>query len=105
PRAVGIVAAVAQGSNSIGRGTLDGVSGPGAGNRHLRDRGRRSPSSHGRGLHLRSVGTQAAFSICMLSLAITLVLAIIVDVDRPREGLIRVSQQSLLDLQKQLHSR
>lgn len=31
-------------------------------------------------------------------------LAIIVDVDRPREGLIRVSQQSLLDLQKQLRS-
>src|SRR5215472_6187677 len=56
----GLLLAVAQGSNPIGRGTLDGVSGPGAGNRHLHDRGRRSPSSHGRGLHLRSVGTQAA---------------------------------------------
>jgi hypothetical protein len=32
----------------------------------------------------------------MMSLAITLVLAIIVDVDRPREGVIRVSQQPLL---------
>ena len=50
-------------------------------------------------------GLRQPFSICMLSLAITLVLAIIVDVDRPREGLIRVSQQPLLDLQKQLHSR
>jgi hypothetical protein len=50
-------------------------------------------------------GIRQLFSICMLSLAITLVLAIIVDVDRPREGLIRVSQQPLLDLQKQLRSR
>lgn len=50
-------------------------------------------------------GLRQPFSICMLSLAITLVLAIIVDVDRPREGLIRVSQQPLLDLQKQLGSR
>jgi len=32
------------------------------------------------------------------------VLAIIVDVDRPREELIRVSQQPLLYLQKQLRS-
>src|SRR5215831_10264311 len=50
-------------------------------------------------------GLRQPFSICMMSLAITLVLAIVVDVDRPREGLIRVSQQPLLDLQKQLHSR
>jgi hypothetical protein len=47
-------------------------------------------------------GIRQPFSICMLSLAITLVLAIIVDLDRPREGLIRVSQQPMLDLQKQL---
>ncbi|HEY7338970.1 MAG TPA: hypothetical protein VH639_29035 [Bryobacteraceae bacterium] len=32
------------------------------------------------------------FSVYVLSLAITLVLAIIVDLDRPREGLIKVSQ-------------
>jgi len=50
-------------------------------------------------------GLRQPFSICMLSLAITLVLAIIVDVDRPREGFIHISQQPLLDLQKQLHSR
>jgi hypothetical protein len=49
-------------------------------------------------------GLRQPFSMCMLSLAITLVLAIIVDVDRPREGLIRVSQQPLIDLQKQLRS-
>lgn len=50
-------------------------------------------------------GLRQPFSICMMSLAITLVLVIIVDVDRPREGLIRVSQQPLLDLQEQLRSR
>jgi hypothetical protein len=50
-------------------------------------------------------GLRQPFSICTLSIAITLVLAIIVDVDRPREGFIRVSQQPLIDLQKQLRSR
>ena len=40
--------------------------------------------------------------ICTLSLAIMLVLAVIIDLDRPREGLIRVSQQPLIDLQKEL---
>jgi cellobiose-specific phosphotransferase system component IIC len=50
-------------------------------------------------------GLRQPFSICVLSLAITLVLAIIVDLDRPREGLIKVSQQPLLELQKQLGSR
>jgi len=47
-------------------------------------------------------GLRQLFWICTLSLAITLVLAVIIDLDRPREGLIRVSQQPLLDLQKQL---
>jgi hypothetical protein len=50
-------------------------------------------------------GIRQPFSMFILSLAITLVLAIIVDVDRPREGLIRVSQQPLIDLQKQLRPR
>jgi hypothetical protein len=45
------------------------------------------------------------FSICVLSLAITLVMIVIIDLDRPREGFIRVSQQPMLDLQKQLRSR
>jgi hypothetical protein len=50
-------------------------------------------------------GLRQLFSICMLSLAVTLVLAVIIDLDQPREGFIRVSQQPLLDLQKQLHLR
>jgi hypothetical protein len=50
-------------------------------------------------------GRRQLFSTCVLSLSITLVLAVIVDLDRPRGGLIRVSQQPLLDLQKRLHSQ
>jgi len=50
-------------------------------------------------------GARQPFSIWILSLAIALVLGIIVDLDRPREGLIRVSQQPLIDLQEQLGSR
>jgi hypothetical protein len=49
-------------------------------------------------------GRRQLFSICVLSLAISLVLAVIIDLDRP-EGLIRASQQPMLDLQKQLSSR
>jgi hypothetical protein len=50
-------------------------------------------------------GLRQLLWICTLSLAITLVLAVIIDLDQPREGFIRVSQQPMLDLQKQLHSR
>jgi hypothetical protein len=49
-------------------------------------------------------GLRQPFSICALSLAITLVLTVIIDLDRPREGFIRVSQQPMVDLQKQLQS-
>jgi type II secretory pathway pseudopilin PulG len=47
------------------------------------------------GLNLR----RQLFSMCVLALAITLVLALIIDVDRPRGGFIRVSQQPMIDLQ------
>jgi len=45
------------------------------------------------------------FSIGVLSFAITLVLIVIIDLDKPRTGFIRVSQQPLLDLQQQIRSR
>jgi hypothetical protein len=38
----------------------------------------------------------------MLVLAITVVLAVIVDLDQPRQGFIKGSQQPLVDLQHQL---
>ncbi len=44
-------------------------------------------------------GRHQAFATSMLVLAIAEVLAVIVDLDRPRQGLIQVSQQPLVDLQ------
>jgi hypothetical protein len=47
-------------------------------------------------------GRRQVFSTSMLVLAITVVLAVIVDLDQPRQGFIKVSQQPLVDLQHQL---
>ena len=44
-------------------------------------------------------GGRQLFSTCMLALAITLVLAVIIDLDRPRSGFIRISQQPMIELQ------
>lgn len=45
-------------------------------------------------------GRRHLLSMCVLSVAITIVLSVIVDLDRPRSGLIRVSQQPMIDLQR-----
>jgi hypothetical protein len=42
------------------------------------------------------------FSMGLLAVAITLVLGVIIDMDRPRHGFIQVSQQPMIDLQRQL---
>ena len=47
-------------------------------------------------------GRRQAFATSMFVLAITVVLAVIVDLDRPRQGLIQVSQQPLVDLQQHM---
>jgi cation transporter-like permease len=44
-------------------------------------------------------GRRQIFPMCVLALAITLVLAVIIDLDRPRSGFIRVNQQPMIDLQ------
>jgi hypothetical protein len=43
------------------------------------------------------------FSTCLLALAISVVLAVIVDLDRPRQGFIQVTQQPVIDLQRQMN--
>jgi hypothetical protein len=43
-------------------------------------------------------GRRNIFSMFMLAVSITLVLAVIIDLDRPRSGYIRVSQQPMIDL-------
>jgi len=45
-------------------------------------------------------GRRQIFSMCVLAVAITLVLGLIIDLDRPRSGFIRVSQQPMIDLQR-----
>jgi hypothetical protein len=47
-------------------------------------------------------GRRNIFSMCVLAVSITLVLAVIIDLDRPRSGFIRGSQQPMIDL---LHRR
>jgi hypothetical protein len=43
-------------------------------------------------------GRQNFFSMCLLAMAITLVLAVIIDLDRPRSGFSGASQQPMIDL-------
>jgi prepilin signal peptidase PulO-like enzyme (type II secretory pathway) len=43
-------------------------------------------------------GRRNIFSMFMLAVSITLVLAVIIDLDRPRSGYIRVSQEPMIDL-------
>jgi hypothetical protein len=45
-------------------------------------------------------GRRQIFPVCVMALAITLVLAVIIDLDRPRSSFIRVSQQPIIDLQQ-----
>ena len=44
-------------------------------------------------------GGRHIFSICVMCLAVTLVLTLIIDLDQARSGLVRVSQQPMIDLQ------
>lgn len=43
-------------------------------------------------------GRRNIFSMCVLAVSITLVLGVIIDLDRPRSGFIRGSQQPMVDL-------
>ena len=43
-------------------------------------------------------GRRNVFSMCVLAVSITLVLSVIIDLDRPRSGFIRGSQQPMIDL-------
>ena len=50
------------------------------------------------------IGRRHMISTLMLAVSISSVLAVIVDLDRPWQGYIRVSQQPMIDLQKQLEN-
>ena len=55
---------------------------------------------YGMGLEER----RQVFSLCLLALAITVVLGVILDLDRPYRGFIRLSQQPMIELQQQVRS-
>ena len=50
------------------------------------------------------IGRWHMISTLMLAVSISSVLAVIVDLDRPWQGYIRVSQQPMIDLQKQMEN-
>jgi len=56
------------------------------------------------GYSIGLVGRRNLFSVALLSIAITVTLVVIIDLDRARQGLIVVTQQPLIDLQQQLSS-
>ncbi|HSM86891.1 MAG TPA: hypothetical protein VLT16_12095 [Candidatus Limnocylindrales bacterium] len=47
-------------------------------------------------------GRRHGFSSCVLAISIVVVMMVIIDLDRPRRGFIQVSQQPLIDLQRQM---
>jgi len=49
-------------------------------------------------------GKRNYFSALSVILVFTVVMMLIIDLDRPQEGLLRVSQQALIDLQRQMGS-
>lgn len=51
-----------------------------------------------------TTGVRHQMSMWSLAFAIIVVLGVIIDLDRPRRGFIRVSQQPLIELQRQLHN-
>ena len=57
------------------------------------------------GYHAGLTGTRRFFAILPLVLTISAVLLLIADLDRPQEGLFKVSQQALADLRKLMNSR
>jgi hypothetical protein len=54
------------------------------------------------GYSLGLAGKRRLFSAFLLSLAITVTLTVIIDLDRSRQGLITVTQQPLIDLERRL---
>lgn len=56
------------------------------------------------GYSIGLTGSRQMFSESLLCLAIVLAIMLIVDLDRPRRGLVTVSQQPMLELQEQLSS-
>jgi hypothetical protein len=56
------------------------------------------------GYHTGLTGRRSLVANLAIILTFSAVILLIVDLDRPQEGLLKVSQQAMVDLQKQLHT-
>ena len=56
----------------------------------------------GMGYHAGLTGAKRSLAILLMTLAFSGVLGLIADLDRPQEGLLRVSQQALIDVQRSM---
>jgi uncharacterized oligopeptide transporter (OPT) family protein len=57
------------------------------------------------GYHAGVVGTKRSVAGVAVVLSFAVIIVLIADLDRPREGLLRVNQQPLLDLRRSLAPR
>jgi hypothetical protein len=56
------------------------------------------------GYHAGLSGTRRSLAILAVAVTFSVVIELIADLDRPQEGVLRVSQQALLDVQRSMHS-
>lgn len=59
----------------------------------------------GMGYQARLTGTRRSLEVFAVALAFSVVIELIADLDRPQQGVLRVSQQALLDLQRSMSSQ
>jgi hypothetical protein len=57
------------------------------------------------GYNFGLAGHRNAISMCLLAACVATVMAVIIDLDQPLHGLIRVGQQPLIDLQRQMEGK
>lgn len=55
------------------------------------------------GYHAGMVGTRRSLAILAVAVTFSVVIELIADLDRPQEGVLRISQQALLDVQRSMN--
>jgi len=55
------------------------------------------------GYHAGMVGTRRSLAILAVAFTFSVVIELIADLDRPQEGVLKVNQQALLDLQRSMN--
>jgi ABC-type molybdate transport system ATPase subunit len=55
------------------------------------------------GYHAGLAGTGRSLAVVAVAVAFSVVIELIADLDRPQQGVLRVSQQALLDVQRSMN--